>query len=148
MNIWVDGDACPKPIKEIIFKAAIRTKISAIFVANHFISIPQSPFIKRILVTAGFDVADSEIISQIAAGDLLVTADIPLANEAVMKKAIALNPRGSLYTENNIKQTLAMRDFHSTLRDSGLIQGGASKISATDIRKFANQLDNILNKAK
>ncbi|KTD61825.1 YaiI/YqxD family protein [Legionella spiritensis] len=144
MKIWIDGDACPNKIKDILFKAAIRTRVTVTVVANHFARIPHSPFIKRIVVDSGFDVADTKILNQIEKGDLVITADIPFANEVVMKKAIALSPRGKIYTENNIKQALAVRDFHTSLRDSGVQQSGESKISPLDIRQFANQLDRLL----
>jgi uncharacterized protein YaiI (UPF0178 family) len=145
LKIWIDGDACPNKIKDILFKAAIRNQIEVIIVANHFPKIPLSPFIKRMTVEAGFDMADTRIIRNIEAGDLVITADIPLAHEVVMAKALALNPRGTLYTERNIKQALAMRDFHTSLRDNGLQQSGENKLSATDIREFAKHLDRLLN---
>lgn len=144
MKIWIDGDACPNKIKEILFKAAIRTQTEAIIVANHFPRIPPSPFIKRITVASGFDMADTKIVSEIQPGDLVITADIPLAHEVVMAKALALSPRGKLFTESNIKQALAMRDFYTSLRENGLQQSGEDKISAADIRAFASQLDTIL----
>ncbi len=147
MKIWIDGDACPNKIKDILYKAAIRKKITTTLVANHFISIPASPFIKRVMVEKGFDVADTKIIEQIEQGDLVITADIPLAHEVVMKKAKALSPRGILFNENNIKEALSMRDFYTSLRDSGIHQTHTPQISPLDIREFANQLDRILAKA-
>lgn len=146
MKIWIDGDACPGAIKDILFKAAMRTKTEAILVANHFSKLPASPYIKRLLVGSGFDVADNTIVENIKVEDLVITADIPLADAVIRKNALALNPRGRLYTENNIKEALALRDFHTSLRDSGLQHGGAAKISAADIRQFANQLDRLLSK--
>ncbi|WP_133129565.1 YaiI/YqxD family protein [Legionella yabuuchiae] len=147
MRIWIDGDACPNKIKDIIFRAAIRTNTEVIIVANHFASIPFSPFIKRLHVESGFDVADNKIVENMHPNDLVVTADIPLANEVIAKKGMALNPRGELYTEANIKQKHAMRDFNESLRESGMISGGAPKLSATEIRRFANHLDMILTKS-
>lgn len=144
MKIWIDGDACPGKVKEILFKAAIRKKIITTLVANHFIKIPASPFIKRMMVGAGFDVADTKIIEQIQAGDLVITSDIPLAHEVVMKKATALSPRGTLFTENNIKEALSMRDFYTSLRDSGLHQSTTPQFSPVDVQRFANHLDRIL----
>ncbi|QDP71263.1 YaiI/YqxD family protein [Legionella israelensis] len=146
MRIWIDGDACPNQIKDILFRAAIRTKTEVIIVANHTISIPSSPFIKRLQVESGFDVADNKITENIQPNDLVVTADIPLASEVINKKAIALNPRGELYTKANIKQKRAMRDFNESLRESGMISGTVAKLSSADIRRFANNLDAFLSK--
>lgn len=144
LRIWIDGDACPNKIKDILFKAAIRTQTEVIIVANHFASIPASRFIKRVQVASGFDVADNKITDNIKACDLVITADIPLANDVVQKNATALNPRGELYTKANIQQTLAMRNFNESLRENQLISGGAAKLSATEIRQFANHLDKLI----
>ncbi len=144
MQIWIDGDACPNKIKEILFKAAVRAQTTTVLVSNHFIKLPTSPFIKRILVGSGFDVADQRIVQEVKAGDLVITADIPLADEVVKAGAFALSPRGKLFTTANIKQALAMRDFYSSLRESGMHQSGEDKISPTEIRQFANQLDSFL----
>lgn len=144
MRIWVDADACPKVIKEILFRAANRTKISMILVANQPISVPSSSFIKSVKVSAGLDVADNYIVCNISAGDLVITADIPLADGAIQKGGFALNPRGILYSENNIKQHLSMRNFSSDLRSSGLITGGPATLSKKDIQLFANSLDRFL----
>lgn len=148
MRIWIDGDACPNKIKDILFRAAIRTQTEVIIVANHFAAIPASPFIKRLQVESGFDVADNKIAANVEPNDLVITADIPLANDVICQSAIALNPRGDLYTEANIKQTLAMRDFNESLRESGMISGGHGKLSATDIRRFANNLDKVMTQNK
>lgn len=142
--VWVDADACPKVIKEILYRAAKRTKIRMVFVANQPISTPLSPFIQKVLVTSGFDVADNHIIQNMAAGDLIITADIPLANEVIDKGGVALNPRGELYTKENIKQRLSIRDLNEHLRSSGLISGGPPTIHAREIQAFANQLDKYL----
>lgn len=147
MNIWIDGDACPKPIKDILFRAAIRTKTPLIFVANHISSIPASPFIKRWVVEPGFDVADNKIADSLKPGDLVVTADIALADIIITKQGIALNPRGELYTAANIKQALAMRNLNESLRSSGLLSGGAGKLNAKDIQHFSNNLDRLLTKS-
>lgn len=143
-RIWVDADACPKVIKEILYRAAKRTKILTVFVANQPISIPPSPFIQKILVTSGFDVADNYIIQNMAVGDLIVTADIPLANAVIDKGGIALNPRGELYTKENIKQRLSIRDLNEHLRSSGVITGGPPTIHSREIQAFANRLDQFL----
>lgn len=148
MTIWVDADACPVPVKEILFRAAMRTEIMLVLVANQFVRIPPSPFIKMQQVTAGFDVADNEIVRKAEAGDLVITADIPLAAEVVAKKCVALNPRGELYTPENIRQRLNMRDFMETLRSSGIQSGGNPPFDQTDKQRFANQLDAYLAKVK
>lgn len=146
MRIWIDGDACPNKIKQILYRAAIRTKINLIIVANHFLSIPSSPLIKSIKVNSGFDVADNEILNNIQAGDLVVTADIPLAHAIIEKKAIALNPRGTLYSERNIKQILAARNLNESLRSSGLVWSTVPTLSPTEIQSFSNNLDKIISK--
>lgn len=146
MKIWIDGDACPKAIKEILFRAAIRTKTNLILVANHFVQLPPSPFISRQIVDKGFDVADNEIVAQLEENDLVITADIPLANDVLEKQGIALNPRGELYSVENIKHILAMRNFNESLRETGHLTGGPPKISNQDTQKFSNQLDRLLTK--
>lgn len=124
MKIWVDADACPVVIKEILFKAANRTKIATTLVANHYVRIPPSPFISFMQVSSGFDVADDEIVKRIEANDLVITSDIPLADEVIDKSGIALSPRGELYTKENIKSRLNIRDFMDTMRASGVQTGG------------------------
>lgn len=144
MKIWIDGDAAPGKIKDIIFKAAIRTKTHVIIVANHHMVVPPSPYIKKWIVAAGFDAADNKIIEHIQPNDLVITSDIPLANSAIEHQGIALNPRGELYTENNIKQSLAIRNMNESLRSSGLLSGGSDKLSQAEIRRFSNHLDKLL----
>ena len=146
MNIWVDADACPNVIKEILFRAADRVAVPVVLVANQFIQVPRSPFIRTVQVTAGFDVADNYIVQQAGPGDLVITADIPLAAEAIDKGCLALNPRGELYTEENIRQRLNMRDFMDTMRASGIDTGGPPSFSQADRMAFANQLDRLLAK--
>ena len=148
MKIWVDADACPVVIKDILFRAAERAEIETVLVANHFLKIPPSKFISFVQVSSGFDVADDEIVSRAETHDLVITADIPLAAEAVEKGCLALNPRGELYTESNIKQRLNMRDFMDTLRSSGIQTGGVPPISQGDRQAFANNLDKLLAKRK
>lgn len=148
MRIWVDADACPNMIKEILFNAAMRTRTPLVLVSNHAISSPSSPFITKMQVTAGFDVADDRIMQSIHAGDLVITADIPLAHAVIEKEGIALNPRGELYTPANIKQRLAIRNFSEQLRSSGVKTGGPATLGKRDTQKFANALDTILRKAK
>ena len=144
MNIWVDADACPVVIKEIIFRAAERTKIIATLVANHYLTIPKSPFIKFLQVSSGFDVADNEIVQRVSAKDLVITGDIPLAAEVIEKGATVLNPRGELLTKDNVRQRLNIRDFMDTMRASGAETGGPSKMSQAERQQFANHLDRLL----
>jgi uncharacterized protein YaiI (UPF0178 family) len=146
MKLWVDADACPVVIKEILFRAAERTCSLLTLVANQPIRVPSSQYIKTVQVPAGFDVADNEIVKRLEAGDLVITADIPLAAEVVEKGGHALNPRGELYTTENIKARLNMRDFMDTLRSSGINTGGPPAISLSDRQEFANNLDRFLAK--
>ncbi len=148
MIIWVDADACPVVIKEIIFRAAQRTKIETILVANQTIHTPKSAFIKSLRVSSGFDVADNEIVNRLSTGDLVITADIPLAAEVIEKGGLALNPRGNLYSSDDIKSILNMRDFNDTLRASGINTGGPPPLSKSDRQTFANNLDTILTRFK
>ncbi|MCF6281950.1 MAG: YaiI/YqxD family protein [Candidatus Polarisedimenticolaceae bacterium] len=147
MHIWVDADACPKAIKTILFRAAERTEIPLTLVANQHLHVPHSPHIKTIQVAQGFDVADNEIVKRASAGDLIITSDIPLADEVISKGAYALTPRGELFTKENIRARLNMRDFMDTMRASGLDTGGPPTLSESDKRAFANNLDRFLAKA-
>jgi len=144
LKIWVDADACPVVIKEILFRAADRTGTELTLVANHALRTPPSKFIRTIQVPAGFDVADHEIVRRAEAGDLVVTADIPLAAEVVAKGIHALNPRGEIYTTENIRARLNMRDFMDTLRSSGIETGGPPSLSQADRKAFAGHLDRLL----
>ncbi|NNK99827.1 MAG: YaiI/YqxD family protein [Xanthomonadales bacterium] len=144
MKIWVDADACPVVIKEILFKAAERTKVELTLVANQPVRIPPSRFIHFLQVASGFDVADNEIVKRLSAGDLVITGDIPLAAEVIEKGGCALGPRGELYTAENIKARLNIRDFMDTLRASGIDTGGPPALSQTDRKKFADHLDRLL----
>lgn len=146
MKIWVDADACPVVIKEILFKAADRTGVEITFVANQPVHIPPSRFIKFIQVEPGFDVADNEIVKRLNEGDLVITSDIPLAAEVIENGGHALNPRGELYSPDNIKARLNMRDFMDTLRGSGIHTGGPPALSKSDRQAFANHLDRFLAK--
>lgn len=145
MHIWVDADACPKVIKEILFRAAERTGVSMTLVANQPLATPRLRNIRSLRVAAGFDVADNEIVRRLAAGDLVVTADIPLAAEVIAKGGHALNPRGELYTTDNIRARLSMRDFMDSLRATGVETGGPASFSQNDRQSFANQLDRLLS---
>lgn len=144
MKIWVDADACPVVIKEILFRAAKRTRTPLTLVANQPIQVPPSEYIRTVQVASGFDVADNEIVKRLAPGDLVITADIPLADEVIGKGGHALNPRGELYSKDNIKARLNMRDFMDTMRASGINTGGPPAISQRDRQDFANSLDRFL----
>ena len=144
MQIWVDADACPKAIKDILFRVAIRTHITVTLVANHHVATPPSRFIQRLQVPHGYDAADNEIIKRLNRGDLVITGDIPLAAQVLEQGSHALNPHGELYTQDTIKERLNMRDFMESLRASGIHEGGPSALSARDIQAFADQLDRFL----
>ncbi|MEE2781982.1 MAG: YaiI/YqxD family protein [Pseudomonadota bacterium] len=148
MHIWVDADACPRPIKEILFKAAERREVETTLIANQYLHTPPCRFINAIVVAQGFDVADNEIVKRMSMGDLVVTQDIPLADEVVAKGGVALNPRGTLYTEANIKDHLSRRDMMEQLRDSGMVSGGPSSFDKKDIQAFSNSLDRELTRAR
>ena len=146
MTIWVDADACPVVIKEILFKAAERTQTQTTLVANHFMRTPPSKVISFLRVNSGFDVADDEIVKKVCPGDLVITADIPLAAEVIEKQALALSPRGELFSEANIRQKLNMRDFMDTMRASGEQTQGPPPLSQSDRQAFANHLDTLLRR--
>jgi len=143
-KIWIDADACPVVIKEILFRAADRTGILTTLVANQPIQVPPSRYIKTVQVPAGFDVADDEIVKRMAAGDLVITSDIPLAAEAIEKGGLALSPRGELYSTENIRARLNMRDFLDTMRASGVDTGGPPALNQADRKAFAGHLDKWL----
>lgn len=144
MRIWVDADACPKVIKEILFRAADRAAVETVLVANQPLRVPPSRHLRTLQVAAGFDVADHRIVAELVAGDLVVTADVPLAALVVKKGATALNPRGELYTEANIGERLAMRNLLDELRGAGQVTGGPAPFDPRDRQAFANQLDRLL----
>jgi len=146
MHIWVDADACPKVIKEILFRASSRKKVPVTLVANHYLQTPPSKLIRCIQVEQGFDVADNFIAQKAEEGDIVITADIPLAADVIDKGAIAINPRGELYTRDNIRQRLGMRNMMEELRSSGIQTGGPPALSQADRQAFANQLDRLLAK--
>jgi len=146
MKIWVDADACPVVIKDILYKAAERTEVQLTLVANQKVQIPRSRFISFVQVASGFDVADNEIVKRLEAGDLVITGDIPLAADVIEKGGHALNPRGELYTVENIRARLNIRDFMDTLRGSGINTGGPPALSNTDRKVFADHLDKLLTR--
>lgn len=146
MTIWVDADACPVVIKDILYKAARRTQIQVTLVANQYLHIPPSPHINFLQVSAGFDEADNEIVRRLQAADLVITADIPLANEVISNGATALSPRGELFTADNIAARLATRDLMDTLRSSGIETGGPAPLNQRDRQQFAGHLDRYLSR--
>ena len=148
MKIWVDADACPKVIKEILFRMAERTGRTLTFVTNQPLKLPPSEQLRLLQVEQGPDIADDAIVAQAEAGDLVITADIPLAARVIEKGALALDPRGRLYDRQNIGQILSMRDFMDSMRGSGMITGGPDGFGQKERQEFANQLDKIIAKAK
>jgi hypothetical protein len=144
MRIWVDADACPRVIKEILFRAAERKQVQLTLVANQPLRTPPSPYIDSMIVAAGFDVADDRIVELLSPGDLVITADIPLAAAAIAREGHALNPRGELYTRDNIQERLAVRNMLDELRGCGVETGGPPALGAADRKAFANQLDKFL----
>lgn len=148
MKVYVDADACPRPVREILYKASERFQVELILVANQIIQIPRSPNIRMLQVARGFDEADNEIVRLIEANDLLISSDIPLASDAIAKGATVLNSRGKIYSAENIRQELAVRDLLSHLRDNQQISGGAPAYSNLDKSNFANALDRLLTSGK
>ena len=146
LKIWIDADACPKVIKEVIFKTSHRLQVPVCLVANSYMNIPQSPLISLVQVDQGDDVADMYIADNVVTGDLVITADIPLAANIVEKEVVAINPRGELYTEENVGERLSMRDFMQGLRDGGLDTGGPAPFGPKDKEKFTNSLNRIMTK--
>jgi hypothetical protein len=144
MKIWVDADACPKAVKDILFRVADRTKTAVTLVTNQRLFLPDSSFINLVQVEQGPDIADDEIVKRCEAGDLVITADIPLAARVVEKGALALDPRGTMYDKNNVKQILAMRDFMDSLRGSGIETGGPDGFGQRERLMFANELDRFI----
>ncbi|MDA5533509.1 YaiI/YqxD family protein [Yersinia mollaretii] len=147
MQIWVDADACPNVIKEVLFRAADRTGMMVTLVANQPLKTPPSKFIRTLQVASGFDVADNEIVQRVEKNDLVITADIPLAAEVIEKGGIALNPRGERYTPDTIRERLNIRDFMDTMRASGIQTGGPNTLNQRDRQQFANELDKWLQQA-
>ena len=148
MKIWVDADACPVAIKEILYRAANRAEIPLTLVANQMLRVPPSPWIRAVQVPAGFDVADRRIAEEAVTGDVVVTADVPLAAQVIAKGAVVIEPRGELLDKTNIQERLTMRNFMESLRSSGVETGGPAALSAGDRQAFANQLDRLLARKK
>lgn len=144
MKIWIDADACPKIIKEVLYKVSTRLNIPLYLVANSYLNIPLAPHIKLIQVEEGADVADAYIAENVEVGDLVITADIPLASLVIEKSAVAINPRGEVYTEDNISEILSMRNFMQDLRDNGMVTSGPAPFGPKDKEKFTNSLNKIL----
>lgn len=145
-TIWIDADACPKLVKEILYKISARLQLPLILVANKTMHIPLSPLISQITVAQGADVADNYIVEHVQENDLVITADLPLAAFIVEKNAIGLNVRGEIYTEENVREKLSMRDFMKELRDNGLVTGGPEAFGPKDAEKFTNAINKILTK--
>ena len=146
MRIWVDADACPIAVKEVLYRAANRAKVSVTLIANQMLRVPPSPWIRALQVPAGFDVADQRIVQEATEGDLVITSDIPLASQVIAKGALVLDSRGELMDKGNIEGRLTMRNFMEGLRNSGVDTGGPSGLSKSDVQAFANQLDRMLAK--
>lgn len=146
MKIWVDADACPRAVKDILYRAAERNCLSLVLVANQGLSVPNSAYIKSVQVNQGFDEADNYIVDASSAGDIAITQDIPLAADLVAKQLFVISPRGEQFTADNIKQRLAMRNYMETLRDNGVDTGGPAQFSNTDKQQFANRLDRLIAK--
>lgn len=144
MQIWIDADACPAAIKDILYRAAQRKQLTLTLVANQPLRTPASPYIRSLRVAGGFDVADNKIVELVQVGDLVITADIPLAADVIKKGGYALNPRGELYTADNIQERLTLRNFLGELRNTGVNTGGPAALSHRDRQAFANQLDRFL----
>lgn len=146
MQIWIDADACPAVIKDILYRAAERKQVALILVANQPLRTPASPYIRSMRVAGGFDVADNKIVELVQPGDLVITADIPLAADVIKKGGYALNPRGDLYTQDNIQERLTLRNFLGELRNTGVNTGGPPPLNHSDRQAFANQLDRFLTR--
>jgi len=148
MKIWVDADACPIAIKEVLYRAANRAKVHVTLIANQMLRVPPSPWIRALQVPAGFDVADQRLVEETLSGDLVVTSDIPLASQVIAKGALVLDSRGELMDKSNIEGRLTMRNFMEGLRNSGVDTGGPSGLTKSDVQAFANQLDRMLAKRR
>ncbi len=145
-KIWVDADACPNLIKNVIFRLADNRQVDVVLVSNHFVKTPNSRFVSSKQVGKGFDEADNEIIALMSGGDLVVTGDLPLANDVIQKRGFAINPRGTVYDEENIKSHLSRRDLMEDLRDSGVVSGGPSALNKKNVQEFANAIDRLVTK--
>ena len=147
-KIWVDADACPNLIKNVIFRLADNRQVDVVLVSNHYVKTPNSRFVSAKQVGKGFDEADNEIIALMSGGDLVVTGDLPLANDVIQKRGFAINPRGTVYDEENIKSHLSRRDLMEDLRDSGVVSGGPSALNKKNVQEFANAIDRLVTKLK
>ena len=145
-KIWVDADACPNLIKNVIFRLADNRQVDVVLVSNHYVNTPNSRFVSAKQVGKGFDEADKEIIALMSGGDLVVTGDLPLANDVIQKRGFAINPRGTVYDEENIKSHLSRRDLMEDLRDSGVVSGGPSALNKKNVQEFANAIDRLVTK--
>jgi uncharacterized protein len=148
MKIWIDADACPNAVKQIIFRAAERRQLPVVMVANRPLALPPSPLFSMVCVAQGLDVADGYIVKMVEAGDLVITADLPLAAAVVERGSLALNPRGELYTAENVRHALSLRDFMQELRGAGMVQGGPAPLGKADSQRFAAALDRLLARTR
>ena len=146
LTIWVDADACPNLIKNVLFRLADKRQIQVVLVSNHFVKVPNSNYVSSKQVSQGFDEADNEIVASMSPRDIVVTGDLPLANEVVEKKGLAINPRGTVYSEENIKSHLSRRDLMEDLRESGMVSGGPSVLNKKHVQEFSNSLDRVVTK--
>jgi len=146
MRVWVDADACPRPVKEVVFRASERRGVRVTLVANRSMHVPRSELVDLIVVPQGFDVADERIVDELSSGDLVVTADVPLAAAVLERGGHAVNPRGEMYTEENIGERLSVRDFMDELRSTGVETGGPAAFGKKDVQAFSNQLDRFLTR--
>lgn len=146
MKIWIDADACPRPVKEVVYRAAVRCEVPVVLVANHALATPKSIWLSSIVVSSGADVADDWIVEQVSEEDLVITADIPLAARVVERGATGINPRGEIYTESNVRERLSLRDFMHELREQGVQTGGSAEFGARDKQRFASALDRLLTR--
>ena len=145
-TIWVDADACPNLIKNVLFRLADKRETRVVFVSNHFVKVTKSRYLSSKQVSQGFDEADNEIIALMSGGDLVVTGDLPLANDVIQKRGFAINPRGTVYDEENIKSHLSRRDLMEDLRDIGVVSGGPSALNKKNVQEFANAIDRLVTK--
>ena len=145
-KIWVDADACPNLIKNVIFRLADNRQVDVVLVSNHYVKTPNSRFVSAKQVGKGFDEADNEIIALMSGGDLVVTGDLPLANDVIQRRGFAINPRGTVYDEENIKSHLSRRDLMEDLRDSGVVSGGPSALNKKNVQEFSNAIDRLVTK--
>ena len=146
LTIWVDADACPNMIKSVLFRLADKRRIKVVLISNHFVKVPNSRYVTSKQVRQGFDEADNEIVALMCSGDVVITGDLPLANDVITKNGVAINPRGTIYSEENIKSHLSRRDLMEDLRESGMVSGGPSALNKKNVQEFSNSLDRVVTR--